>query len=154
MALKKISDLIDAGAVTDDDYFVITNDPLGTPVSRRLNADDLQTYAQTGVATDYVAPAVVTGTTDTLDADDHGVTIRYTNASQVTVTIPTDASDDLPDGFWCMLFAEGAAGVTLSTAGVTLAGSSPNTTIAQNEAMIVQKTATANTWIVLGATAA
>ncbi len=103
---------------------------------------------------DYPAPAVITGTTDTLADADHARTNRYTNASQVTVTLPTDASNDLTDGFWCLLYAEGAGGVTLSTTGITLTGSSPNTTIAQNEAMIVQKTTAANTWIVLGATAA
>jgi hypothetical protein len=99
-------------------------------------------------------PEVVSDPTDTLSAADHGHTIRYTNAGLVTVTIPTDGSEDLVDGFWCALYAEGAAGVTLSTAGITLTGSSPNTTISQNEVMVVMKTATANTWMVLGATAA
>lgn len=100
------------------------------------------------------APSTVTGTTDTLTASDYALTIRYTNASLVTVTIPTDASEDLPDGFWCALFAEGAGGVTVSTTGITLAGSSPNKTIAQNEVMTVIKTAAANTWMILGGTAA
>ena len=100
------------------------------------------------------APAKETGATYTLVETDNGAVIRFTNASQVTVTIPTDASDDLPDGFWCSLFAEGAGGVTLSTTGITLAGSSPNTTISQNEAMVVRKTDEANVWMVVGATAA
>lgn len=100
------------------------------------------------------APAVVSGTTDTLTATDHGQTIRYTNAAQVTVTIPTDASEDLADGFWTSLYAEGAGGVTLSTTGITLTGATPNKTIAQNECMLVMKTATANTWMVIGGTAA
>lgn len=98
------------------------------------------------------APATVTGTTDTLSAADADAFIRYTNAAEVTVTIPTDASEDLADGFEVALYAEGAGGVTLSTTGITLTGSSPNTTIAQNEAMFLKKTATANTWIVVGAT--
>ena len=108
----------------------------------------------TDIAPAYVAPVVVSGTTDTLADADHGVTNRYTNAAAVTVTLPTDAADDLPDGFWTLLVAEGAGGLTLSTTGVTLAGSSPNTTIAQNEALMVQKTAVANTWNVIGGTAA
>lgn len=80
-------------------------------------------------------------------------TIRCTNASQHTVTIPTNASVALPIGTWAEFFAEGAGGVTLSTSGITLAGSSPNTTIAQNGRMRVQKADT-DTWIVTGGTAA
>lgn len=99
------------------------------------------------------APTTVTGTTDTLSAADHGKVIRYTNASAVTVTIPTDASEDLDDGFWALLYAEGAGGVSLSTSGITLTGSSPSTGVAQNEGLLVIKTAAANTWIVLGGTA-
>jgi len=106
------------------------------------------------VDTKVTAPVIVSGTTDTLAAGDVNVPIRYTNASLVTVTIPTDASDDLADGFTCILYSEGAGGVTLSTTGITLTGSSPNTTIAQNEALVVIKTAVANTWMVIGGTSA
>lgn len=97
-------------------------------------------------------PVVVSGTTDTLASGDNGKINRYTNASAVTVTIPTDASDDLPDGFSCTLVAEGAGGLSLSVTGITVTGSAP-TTIAQGEALVVIKTATANTWVVLGGTA-
>lgn len=100
------------------------------------------------------APTSQSGTTYTITATDHGKVIRLTDASQVTVTIPTDASEDLADGFEVLLFAEGAGGVTLSTTGITLVGSSPNKTIAQNEGLFLKKTATANTWIILGGTAA
>jgi hypothetical protein len=106
------------------------------------------------VDTKVTAPVIVSGTTDTLAAGDVNVPIRYTNTSLVTVTIPTDASDDLADGFTCILYSEGAGGVTLSTTGITLTGSSPNTTIAQNEALVVIKTAVANTWMVIGGTSA
>lgn len=97
-------------------------------------------------------PVVVSGTTDTLAAGDSGKVNRYTNASAVVVTIPTDASDDLPDGFTCTLVAEGAGGLSLSVSGITVTGSAL-TAIAQGEALVVVKTATANTWIVLGGTA-
>lgn len=101
----------------------------------------------------FVPPATTqSGTTYTVDADDNNSTIVLSNSSQVTVTLPTDASDDLVDGFRCLLFAAGAGGVTLSTSGLTLLGSSPNTTIAQNEGLYVEKTATANTWLVVGGT--
>ena len=102
----------------------------------------------------YPTVATVSGTTDTLTAADHGTTIRYTNASLVTVTLPTDVSEDLSDGFWCSLVSEGAAGLTLSTSGLTLGGSSPNKSIAQNEVLVVMKTPAANTWLILGGTSA
>ena len=94
------------------------------------------------------------GTTYTIDSDDHNTTVILSNASAVTVTIPTDASDDLIDGYRVTLLSTGAGGATLSTTGITLLGSSPNTTISQNEAMYLEKTGTANTWMVIGATAA
>lgn len=91
------------------------------------------------------------GTTYTVDADDNNQTKRFDNAAQVTVTLPTDASDDLVDGFRALLFAEGVGGLTLDTTGLTLLGSSPNVTIAVNEGLYVEKVTT-DTWIVLGGT--
>lgn len=99
-------------------------------------------------------PTTQSGTTYTIDSDDNGTIVRLTNASQVTVTIPTDASDDLVDGYEVVLYAEGAGGVTLSTTGITLTGASPNKTISQNEAMMLKKTTTASTWMVIGGTSA
>lgn len=94
------------------------------------------------------------GTSYQIDADDDMTTVVCSNASLVTVTIPTDATDDLRDGYRVMLFASGAAGLTLSTTGITLLGSSPNKTIAQNEGIYLEKTASANTWLLVGGTAA
>lgn len=92
------------------------------------------------------------GTAYTLVAADDAVTIVLDNAAQATVTVPTDAADDLRDGFRVLLFAAGAGGVTLDTTGLTLVGSSPNVTIAQNEGLYLEKTASADTWIVMGGT--
>ena len=99
-------------------------------------------------------PTVQSGTTYTIDTDDDNTIVECSNASQVTVTIPTDASDDLRDGYTVTLFSSGAGGVTLSTSGISLKGSSPNTSISQNEIMVLVKSTTANTWHVIGATAA
>ena len=118
------------------------------------NVDGANVWQRTGGLLTPLAPVTESGTTFTLSATHYGKIVRCTNASAVTATIPTDASDDLPDGFWCILVAEGAGGVTFSTTGITLAGSSPNTTIAQNEAIMPVKTAAANTWQILGGTAA
>ena len=98
-------------------------------------------------------PVPVSGTSDTLASGDNGKINRYTEGTLVTVTLPTDGTDDLADGFNCVLVAEGAAGLTLGLSGITVTGSA-NTTIAQGEALVVIKTATANTWVVLGGTSA
>jgi len=102
----------------------------------------------------YPTVATVAKTTDTLSAADHGTTVRYTNASLVTVTLPTDGAEDLPDGFWCALHAEGAAGLTLSVSGITLAPTGANKTIAVGEVLVVMKTPAANTWMPIGGTSA
>lgn len=91
----------------------------------------------------------------TVDSTQDGRTVVCTNAGLVTVTIPTDAGDDLRDGFWCVLYAAGAGGLTLSVAGISFVGGfTPNLTIAQGEGIYIEKTVTANTWIVMGGTAA
>jgi hypothetical protein len=92
----------------------------------------------------------VSTTSYTLTAADIGYTIRFTNASAVAVTIPTDASEDLVDGFYATLYAEGAGGLSLTTSGLTLTGSGAVTTITQNDSFVVVKTATADTWMILG----
>lgn len=97
-------------------------------------------------------PAAQTGTTYTLAASDHNAVVRCSNASLVTVTIPTNASVPLPTGFTCTLFASGAAGLTLSTTNITLSGSSPKKTIAQNQGINLTKVAT-DTWTLIGGTA-
>jgi hypothetical protein len=50
--------------------------------------------------------------------------------------------------------SSGAGGVTLSVTSITLIGSSPNLTIAQNEALFLKCVdASADTWSVVGGTA-
>jgi len=93
------------------------------------------------------------GTTYTLALADAFSMILCSNAALVTVTVPTNASVAFPVGTQIALQSTGAGGVTLTTTSLTLNGSSPNTTIAQNEVMVLEKTAT-DTWSVLGGTAA
>ena len=92
-------------------------------------------------------PTKVAGTSDTLAAADHRQTNWYTDASQVSVTLPADAS--VFSGFRCDLVAGGAGGITLVTTGRTIVGGA-NTTIQQGEAMTVIKTGDTDTWIVIG----
>lgn len=94
----------------------------------------------------------VTGTTYTIDRHDSERIQIFSNASLVTVTVPTNASDPIPVGHSFDLLSTGAGGLTLSTTGLTLVGS-PNKTIAQGEAMVLTKLGT-DTWSVVGGTSA
>jgi hypothetical protein len=93
-----------------------------------------------------------TGTTYTLAIAD-GFKIM-SNAALVTVTIPLFASVSFADGDQVVVQSSGAGGVTLSVTSITLIGSSPNLTIAQNEALFLKCVdASADTWSVVGGTA-
>ena len=99
-------------------------------------------------------PAITqSGTTYTLELSNVFSTVMLSNAALVTVTVPTNASVAFPTGTQISLQSLGAGGVTLTTTSLTLNGSSPNTTIAQNEVMVLEKTGT-DTWSIHGATAA
>lgn len=133
------------GAVVDGRLYMggqISNVDDGTSSKDAVNKRQLDNSSYKSVITQNAVAWTITGT-------DHNKVIRFTSASPVAVTIPTDASNDLPDGFCCTIFAEGAGGVSLSTTGVTLAGNNPNSSISQNDALSLIKTASANTWIVL-----
>jgi hypothetical protein len=124
-----------------------------------------QTSAPTGDSTvlwfdtDEVASAspnipasTETGTTYTLSTSD-GFKIM-SNAALVTVTIPLFSSVEFTDGDQLVVQSSGAGGVTLSVTSITLIGSSPNLTIAQNEALFLKCVdASADTWSVVGGTA-
>lgn len=79
-------------------------------------------------------PQTVSDTTDTLAAADARRLTLYSNASAVTVTVPTGT---FAAGDWFLLQSTGAGGLSLSTAGITLNGSSPSTGVAQNEGLLI-----------------
>jgi hypothetical protein len=135
---------------TADIVFWVSEDPLATTPGAATGDDVVVLPAQ------VTTPAAVSNSTTayTLDDDDDGTTSIHTNASLVTVTVPTDGADDLRNGFRHRIFAAGAAGVQLGVSGITLLGASPFTKIAQNGYMDLEKTASANTWLVMGATLA
>jgi len=94
-----------------------------------------------------------TGINRTLVLSEANHTVMFSNAGRTTVTIPLNSAVAFPTGTSVALHSTGAGGLTLSTTGITINGSSPNTTIAQNEIMVIEKTAT-DTWSVYGGTAA
>jgi len=91
--------------------------------------------------------------TRTLVPDDANRTTMFSNSALTTVTIPLNSAEPFAIGAQFALHSTGAGGVTLSTTGITINGSSPNTTIAQNEVMVLEKTGT-DTWSVYGGTSA
>lgn len=104
------------------------------------------------IAATNVAPLTEAGTSRTASLAENGKVVRCTNASLVTITLPTDVSNDLPDGFWAAYIAEGAAGLTVSTTGLTLPTGTKKT-VAQSQLLVVFKTAAADTWEIIGGTA-
>lgn len=85
-----------------------------------------------------------TGTTYTLVLSDQGGLVTLSNASAVTVTVPTNASVAFATGTVINLLNLGAGSVTVSAAGgVTINGSA--TTLTQNGQVTLVKLGT-NTW--------
>lgn len=91
-----------------------------------------------------------TGTTYTLATTDEAKMVICTNASAITVTVPSDSTADLPIGFICHVHQGGAGQVTLSPdTGVTLDYATSLKTRTQYAALSVMKTAS-NTFKVVG----
>jgi hypothetical protein len=123
---------------------------------RSLSVGGVDAATMAGFDVADLAPIVATtqsGTTYTLALGDEFSTVMLSNAALVTVTVPTNASVAFPTGTQISLQSLGAGGVTLTTTSLTLNGSSPNTTIGQNQVMVLEKTGT-DTWSIHGATAA
>ena len=129
--------------VVDDADAATVRATIGADITSASDVDDLTNIAATNQ----------TGTTYTLALTDAHSTIYCSNAAEVTVTIPVNASVAFDVGARVVLLSTGAGGLTLSTTSITLLGSSPNTTVAQNEALYLEKTAT-DSWAVIGGTAA
>ena len=92
-----------------------------------------------------------TGTTHTLALANGWSTVIYSNAAAVTVTVPTNATVAFPVETTMLLVAAGAGGISLTTTGLTLIGSSPLVGCAQNEGLWLRKVDT-DSWVVLGGT--
>ena len=80
--------------------------------------------------TDYVVPTAVfndqTGTTYTIQASDNGKVLTFSNASAITVTVPSG----LGLGFNCMAIQKGAGQVTFSPSSTTVNNRQSHTKIA------------------------
>lgn len=96
----------------------------------------------------FTAPVTEAGTSFTIGAGHGGKTVRCTAGGEVTVTIPNQGSYNAPLGYWTKLYAEGAEGITINGASVTLVAD-PYLSAAQNTVIVLEKVA-ANTWAVIG----
>lgn len=98
-------------------------------------------------ATKAVTPNAQTGTTYTLQASDNGGIVYCTNASPITVTVPSG----LPTGFNCTIVQGGAGQVTLAASGTTLNNADGYTKTALIHATAsILSTPTANTYTTCG----
>lgn len=117
-----------------DSEIVLFNSTTGKLIKRATTTGLLK--ATSGViaaavaGTDYVAPTAVlndqTGTTYTLQASDNGKVLTFSNASAITVTVPSG----LGVGFNCMAVQKGAGQVTFSPSSTTVNNRQSHTKIA------------------------
>jgi len=118
---------------------VLTSDGAATPVWEYAHALPLELEAQIG-------------TTYTLVLGDAGKLVTLTNASAITLTIPTKATVAFPIGTEVKLYNGGAGLVTVGGAGVTLNASGTKVKLtAQYSMAIITKIAT-DTWVLSGDT--
>jgi len=148
-----IADASDAGAlkkalVSDlgaDNFVQQTGAPTGDSGLLWYDTDAVPTPQNVEPTTTEI------GTTHTLALANGWSTVIYSNAAAVTVTVPTNATVAFPVETTMLLVAAGAGGISLTTTGLTLIGSSPLVGCAQNEGLWLRKVDT-DTWVVLGGT--
>lgn len=114
----RTSELGVLSALTDDDRFVIVNNPAGSAVTQALPASD----ARAAMASRPLNAQ--TGTTYTVTAADVASLVTLTNAAAITVTLPTPTSLGVTAGM-PIDFAVLGAGMATFTAG---AGATVNAT--------------------------
>jgi len=142
-------------ALSDTELTALTSKADYTP--KHLARTDVDPYFTKDVTVqgDLIVEGTITfepkfvsqgGATDTLAASDHLYTIDYTSGSAKTVTIPTNATVEIPVGTVIYLINTGAGDLTFSTTGITLNDDLTNQTIVQYARRTLTKTAT-DTWL-------
>jgi len=90
-----------------------------------------------------------TGTTYTLVSADRGKLVSLSNASSITLTIPTNSTTAFPTGTRIDIIQTGAGQVTVGGAGVTINSKSSNKKLSgQGSAASLIKFATDTWWLV------
>lgn len=125
---------------------------LATGILKNTTTTGVLSIAVAG--TDYVAPTAVmndqTGTTYTLQASDNGKVVTCSNASAITVTVPSG----LGAGFNCMVIQKGAGQVTFSPSSTTVNNRQSHTKIAGQYGVVSLVAYAADVFVLAGDTAA
>lgn len=114
----------------------------GTPISLAIDPN-----TKANIASSYNNQ---TGTTYTLQSSDNGKVVTLSNASAITLTIPTS----LPTGFNCSIVQLGAGQVTISASGTTIHNRQSYTKLAGQYACATILMYASNTFVTQGDMAA
>ena len=95
-----------------------------------------------------------TGTSYTLALTDVAKVVSLTNASPITLTIPTNAVTAFPIGTQILLYQGGAGQVTVGGAGVTLRAQGSRTKIAGQYGVAGLLKVATDEWVLFGNTSA
>lgn len=153
MANQRVVDLTADTTPADADLLYVVHDPSGTAANRKVAVSDLRKWAAIAITGGTIIGVPWTsndqsGTTYTLVAADSGKIVRCTNASAVTLTVPTNASVGFALGTTIAIYAGGAGGVTISPAGgVTIRNNTAG--LVQYQEVSLRKDAT-NEWVRVG----
>ena len=143
--MTKLSAIDTQATIAGNERIPVVDDPTGTPATAYVEVDDIVAYVSTSLS---ASTATITGTTDTLDANDDNMVNLYTAAGAVTVTLA-----NLTVEHETVLVCLGAGGLSVAAGGMSFANAfTPQLTVAQGESLYVRQTA-ASTWIVIGGTA-
>lgn len=139
MANKKITELTELTTPAGADILPIVDDTAGTPTTKYVSATNLMTLAPVQTADianfgpAFYSTVADTTTSRTLSDTDNGKVIFMTNASAISVTIPSTLSD----GFNCTLVQGGAGKITVTAGtGVNLYNYNSYTTTAGQYAVM------------------
>lgn len=128
------------------------------PLSEAYTDGQVLTAANVNSITDGVNDIVFgqfnaqTGTTYTLVLTDVAKVVSLTNASAITLTIPTNASVAFPTGTQILLYQGGAGQVTVSGAGVTIRAQASKTKIAGQYGVAGLLKVGTDEWVMFGNT--
>lgn len=133
------------------DASAISFSPTGTIAATDVQAAIAEVAAEAGSGSSTtIAIVTASGTTYTLVLTDAGKMVETTNASAVTVTVPTNASVAFPVGTILEIRQAGVGQVTVSPAGgVTIRSAATYTTRAQWSGISLHKRGT-DEWVIAG----
>jgi 3D (Asp-Asp-Asp) domain-containing protein len=138
MAEKKISELtaITGAELAGDDVLLIVD--TSETQTKKLSKNELFQQIETEI--DYYGVENQTGTTYTLDIDDHNNFLTFNNSSAVSVTIPTNSSVEFLTGTKVYICQLGSGAVTVAgDTGVTITNNRSASTAGAGDVITLMK---------------